>query len=111
MDCSLSTVPSPIILLTPRVERVIIAPIKIAGQTMTEFKLLSEIKSIETIATGHGVYIRHYLDRTFGKGHWRKMKGIATVELADGTICQAEIHWFEAHDVGRRDFKVKKVIR
>lgn len=78
---------------------------------MTEFEILSEIRDIETIAAGRGVHIRSHLERTFGKGRWRKMKGIATVRLADGTICEAEIHWFEAHGMGRKDFKVKKVIR
>ena len=60
---------------------------------------------------GRGVYIRGYLKHTYGKGRWRKMKGVATVRLADGTICEAEIHWFEAHGIGRKDFKIKKVIR
>ena len=78
---------------------------------MIEFEILGEIRDIETIATSRGVRIRSHLERTFGKGHWRKMKGTATVELADGTICEAEIHWFEAHGIGRKDFKVKKVIR
>ncbi len=78
---------------------------------MTEFELLSEIRDIETIATGRGVYIRSHLERTFGKGRWRKMKGRATVQLADGAVCEAEIHWFEAHGMGRKDFKIKKVIR
>ena len=78
---------------------------------MTEFEILGEIKDIETIATGRGVYIRRYLERTYGKGRWRKRKGKATVKLVDGTICEAEIHWFEAHGVGRKDFKIKRVIR
>jgi len=51
-----------------------------------EFEILGEIRDIETIATGRGVYIRQYLERTYGKSRWRKMKGIATVQLADGTI-------------------------
>ncbi len=78
---------------------------------MMELEILGEIRDTETIATGRGVYIRRYLERTYGRGRWRKMKGIATVRLADGTICEAEIHWFEAHGIGRRDFKVKRVIR
>ena len=77
----------------------------------TEFEILSEIRNRETIAEGHGVYIRRYLERSYGKGRWRKMKGIATVRLADGTICEAEVHWFEAHGLGRKDFKIKTVIR
>ena len=76
-----------------------------------EFKILGEIREIETIATGRGVYIRRYLERAYGKGRWRKMKGLATVEFADGTICEAEIHWFEAHGIGRKDSKIKRVIR
>jgi len=78
---------------------------------MTELEILSAIEDIETIAAGQGVYIRRYLERTYGKGRWRKMKGIATVRLADGAVCKAEIHWFEAHGIGRKDFKVKRVIR
>lgn len=64
-------------------------------------EILSEIRDVETIAAGQGVYIRRYLERTYGRGRWRTMKGIATVRLADGTICEAEIHWFEAHGIGR----------
>jgi len=74
------------------------------------FEILSELTEVETIAAGRGVYIRRYLESTYGKGRWRKMKGIATVQLTDGTICEAEIHWFEAHGVGRKDFKIKRVI-
>ncbi len=76
-----------------------------------KFEIRGEIRDIEAIATGRGVYIRRFLERTYGKGRWRKMKGIATVELADGTICEAEIHWYEAHGIGRKDFKIKRVIR
>lgn len=76
-----------------------------------EFKLLGELRDIETIATGRGGYIRRYLDRTYGKGRWRKRKGRATVQLADGTVCEAEIYWFEAHGIGRKDFKIQRVLR
>jgi len=78
---------------------------------MMKFEILNEIRDIETIAAGRGVYIWHYLERTYGKGRWRKMKSIATVQLADGRICEAEIHWFESHGIGRKDFKIKRVIR
>ncbi len=78
---------------------------------MQDLVILSEITNIETVAAGRGVYIREHLERTFGKGRWRKMKGTATVELAEGTICEAEIHRFEAHGIGRKDFKIKRVIR
>ena len=78
---------------------------------MGKFEILSEIENVETIATGRGVHIRRYLDRTYGRGRWRKMKGIATVQLANGIVATAEIHWFEAHEIGRRDFKVKRMLR
>ena len=76
----------------------------------TRFEILSEIRDRQTIAEGRGVHIRRYLERTYGKGRWRKMKGVATVQLTDGTTCEAEIHWFEARGIGRRDFKIKTVI-
>ena len=72
------------------------------------FEVFGEIKDIETIATGRGVYLRRCLNRTYGAGRWRKRMGIATVRLADGTVCDAEIHWFEAHGIGRRDMKIKR---
>ncbi|MGD8794768.1 MAG: hypothetical protein PVF47_19620 [Anaerolineae bacterium] len=78
---------------------------------MSKFEILGDITDLQTIAAGQGVHIRRYLERTYGKGRWRKMKGIATVRLADGMIWEAEIHWFEAHGIGRKDFKIKKVIR
>ncbi|RJP20190.1 MAG: hypothetical protein C4527_25570 [Candidatus Omnitrophota bacterium] len=77
---------------------------------MKEFEIIGEISYVETIATGRGVYIRRYLERTFGKGRWRKRKGIAFVQLVDGIICKAEIHWYEAHGIGRKDFKIKRVL-
>jgi hypothetical protein len=76
-----------------------------------EFEILGEIRDTETIAAGRGVYIRRYLERTYGKGRWRKRKGRATVRLADGTVNEAEIHWFEAHGIGRKDFKIKRTFR
>ena len=74
----------------------------------SEVEIVGEIREIETIAAGRGVYIRRYLNRTYGPGRWRKRKGQATVRLSDGTICEAELHWFEAHGIGRRDMKIKR---
>ena len=76
-----------------------------------EFEILGEIWDIETIAEGRGVYIRRHLDRIYGKGRWRKRKGIARIQFSDGSTCIAEIHWFEAHGIGRKDFKVKRELR
>lgn len=55
---------------------------------MIEFRILSTIREMETIAAGHGVYIRRYLERTYGKGRWRKKKGVATVELAEARLAK-----------------------
>lgn len=76
-----------------------------------EFQVLGEIKDIEVLAAGRGVHIKRYLERTYGEGRWRKMKGTATVQLPDGAVFEAEIHWFEAHGIGRKDFKIKRIIR
>jgi hypothetical protein len=75
-----------------------------------EFEILGEIRNVDTIAEGRGVYIRRHLERVYGKGYWRKMKGMAKVRLADGTVCNAEVHWFEAHGIGRKDFKIKRIM-
>ncbi len=74
-------------------------------------KIIGSISDIETIASGSGVRIREFLNKTYGKGRWRKLKGKATVELADGTVRLAEIHWYEAHGIGRKDFKIKGYLR
>jgi len=75
------------------------------------FKILGAVSEIEKIAEGRGVRILPYLNRIYGKGRWRKLKGVATVELEDGTIRVAEIHWYEAHGIGKRDFKIKGYLR
>ncbi len=75
-----------------------------------EVEVISEITEIETIAVGRSIREFDRLQRMYGRGRWRKLKGVATVRLPDDTICVAEIHWYEAHGVGRHDFKVKRVI-
>ena len=73
-----------------------------------DFDLLSEITNIETIARGVGVDARHYLNRTYGRGRWRKMKGQAWIRLKrSGEEFYAEVHWFEANGIGRRELKRK----
>ncbi len=75
---------------------------------MTEDDILGEISQIETFAKGTGVHIRQYLNREYGRGFWRKRKGIAWVRDDYGNPRLAEVHWFEAHGIGRRDFKRKR---
>ena len=76
-----------------------------------KFEILDDIRDIETIATGQEVHIRRRLNRIHGKGRWRKRKGVATVRLDDRTVYDAEIHWFEAYGIGRREFKIKMILR
>jgi len=77
----------------------------------TEYERISDITDVVTIAKGAGVDIHHYLNHTFGRGNWRKLKGIARVEYENGEIWQAEKNWYEAHGIGRRLEKVKRNIR
>ena len=72
-----------------------------------DFEIVDEITHIETMARGTGVRDRARLRRHYGQGRWRKRKGIARVRLVDGTIRLAEIHWYEAHGMGKREFKLK----
>jgi hypothetical protein len=72
------------------------------------FEILGSIREIEVIASGSGVRVRHRLKRRHGGFAWRKMKGIALVRDNYGGIYEAEIHWYEAHGVGRKDFKIKR---
>lgn len=72
-----------------------------------DFEIVSKIREIETIATGIGVRDRKRLWKMHGKGRWRKLKGIAEVRLLSGRIRLAEIHWYEAHGIGKREFKLK----
>jgi hypothetical protein len=72
-----------------------------------DFELASEITNIETIASGTGVRDRARLRKQYGRGRWRKLKGIAKVRLLSGKIRLAEVHWYEAHGIGKREFKLK----
>lgn len=72
------------------------------------FRILGNIRALETIAAGRAVRDRRRLNREYGVGKWRKMKGVATVRLEDGTICTAELHWYEAHGIGKKEIKFKK---
>ncbi len=77
---------------------------------MTVVEVLGEIAMVETIAVGRAIHDIRRLRRDHGPGRWRKLKGIATVRLMDETVARAEIHWYEAHGIGRRDVKVKRVL-
>ncbi len=72
-----------------------------------DFEIIGDITNIENIAIGTGIRNRLKLQRKYGKGRWRKLKGIAQVRLANGTIRLAEVHWYEAHGIGKKEFKLK----
>ncbi len=73
------------------------------------FKIVGRIKDVEVIASGQAIRERKRLWKRYGKARWRKLKGIADIRLADGTICQAEIHWYEAHGIGAKEHKIKRL--
>ena len=75
-----------------------------------EFEVIGRIEQITTIAVGSNIRELHRLRKAFGPGRWRKLKGIATVRLQDGTICRAELHWYEAHGIGRKKLKIKQYL-
>jgi len=74
------------------------------------FDILGEIYDIETIAVNRSIRELERLQKTYGSGRWRKLKGIATIQLEDGTVYEAEIHWYEAHGIGRKEFKIKYLL-
>ena len=72
-----------------------------------DFEIVSEITAVQTIASGKGVRDRKRLRKLYGGSRWRKRIGVAQVRLASGRIRLAEVHWYEAHGVGKREFKLK----
>jgi hypothetical protein len=72
------------------------------------FDVVGQIECIELIAKGPSVRERARLVQQFGRGRWRKLKGTATVRLASGETIRAELHWYEAHGIGRRKLKIKR---
>lgn len=72
-----------------------------------KFTIVSGIRDIEVIASGSGVRIRRRLWRLYGRGNRRKMKGVAEVMYADGTRWLSELHWYEAHGIGKRELRIK----
>ena len=69
------------------------------------FEVIGEIEGIEAIAKGPSVRERTRLVAQYGEGRWRKLKGTATIRLASGAICRAEVLWYEAHGIGRKKVK------
>jgi hypothetical protein len=74
------------------------------------WQLVGAILQIETIASGRGIRELERLVKTYGKARWRKKKGIARIRLSDGGLHTAEIHWYEAHGLGRKEAKIKRIL-
>lgn len=74
------------------------------------FEILGEISQIETFAIGSGIREIARLRKLYGKDRWRKRKGVARVKLSDGSEHVAEIHWYEATGIGKKEFKIKRFL-
>ena len=75
-----------------------------------DFEIIGEITDVETIAVGRKIRELARLRKRYGRSRWRKMKGRATIRLLSGRIRRAELHWYEAHGIGRRDIKRKRYL-
>ena len=75
-----------------------------------KFEIIEEIQEIEIIAIGSSIRDLAYLQKMHGPGRWRKLKGIAHVRLPNGNIRYVELHWYEAHGIGKRDIKIKRYL-
>jgi hypothetical protein len=74
------------------------------------FKIIGDITHVETFAVGSSIREIARLRKLYGRGRWRKRKGVARVRLEDGTLHLAEVHWYEASGIGKREFKIKRFL-
>ena len=74
------------------------------------FEIIGDIIDVETIAVGPSIRDVARLHRQYGRGRWRKLKGIALIRLTNGQIRHAEVHWYEAHGIGRKEMKRKRYV-
>ena len=77
---------------------------------MLDFKIIGEIEYSETFATGRAIRELSRLQKVYGIGRWRKRKGFAEVQMTNGTILKAELHWYEANGIGKKEFKIKRYV-
>ena len=77
---------------------------------MVSFEIVGAIWEIEVIAVGPKIRNLQRLRKVYGRGRWRKLKGIARVKLPDGNTVLAEVHWYEAHNIGKKEFKIKRLL-
>lgn len=77
---------------------------------MKGFEILGALREVQTMATSGGIRELARLIKQYGRGRWRKRKGAATIRLSDGSVREAEIHWYEATGIGRKEFKIKRYL-
>jgi hypothetical protein len=75
-----------------------------------DFELIGKIADVESIAVSSSIREIARLRKFYGGKRWRKLKGIVLVRLDDGTMCKAEVHWYEAHGIGKKDMKIKNIL-
>jgi hypothetical protein len=75
-----------------------------------DFEVIGTISEIEVIAVTGTIRAYRRLERVYGRGRWRKLKGKAKVRLLDGRIFRAELHWYEAHGIGKKELKIKRFL-
>lgn len=75
-----------------------------------KFEVVGEITAVEVIARGPGLRVLSYLRKAYGRARWRKSKGVTTVRLPNGALRKVELHWYEAHGIGKRDLKIKRYL-
>ena len=79
-------------------------------KTAVYFDIIGDVEEIETIATGGKIRDIMRIQRQYGPGKWRKLKGLAKVRLPSGNVHKAELHWYEAHGIGRKKMKIKRFL-
>ena len=75
-----------------------------------KFEIIGKITNVETIVVGSSIREITRLRKFYGAARWKKLKGIAMIRLADSTICKAEVHWYEAHGIGKKEIKLKRIL-
>lgn len=84
--------------------------LNVSSESEMNFKIVGKIEGEKTFATGTGIREIARLRRIYGNGRWRKRKGVATIEFSDGTTHRAELHWYEATGIGRKEYKIKQLM-
>jgi hypothetical protein len=74
------------------------------------FEIIGEIENTEEIAAGGRIRDIMRIQKQFGPGRWRKLKGVARIRLQSGKIRKAEVHWYEAHGIGKKKMKIKSFL-